>query len=135
MAGICSPFRPSSTCPIVFLNRAISSLAKPANNGQQPPYFLSYSVTEGHTLEINAQFGAIVSSSVRDGRIADVVVRVGDELGYPDEQTEEQDHRGEEIGCERVLDAGEDGCGGKEEEDAGRDGPEHPAGSPASPPG
>ena len=60
------------------LNRAMSSLAKPANNGQLPPYFLSYSVTEAHTLEISAQFGAIVSTGGRDGRVADVVVRVGD---------------------------------------------------------
>jgi TldD protein len=60
------------------LKRAMTMLAKPASGQQQAPYFISYSVTEGHTLTIGAEYGGIVTSGGRDGRVADVVVRVGD---------------------------------------------------------
>lgn len=59
------------------LSRAMASLGKsPAES--LPPYFLSYSVTDGYTVRIAAQYGALLSSAANRQRSADVVVRVGD---------------------------------------------------------
>ncbi len=81
------------------LHRAFTSLGKPANavaplssfsqadakggtatspaSDQQPPYFLSYSVSDVSFVSIRAQFGGLVDSSSGRTRIADVQVRVG----------------------------------------------------------
>lgn len=59
------------------LQRAVSNLGK-GTETQQPPYFLSYSVDDVHTVSITAQFGALVASQQNHQRVADVQVRVGD---------------------------------------------------------
>jgi TldD protein len=56
------------------LNRASTSLAKTA----QPPYFISYSVDDTHTLVVVGVEGALVNSTSDHSRIADISVRVGD---------------------------------------------------------
>src|SRR5580698_8427859 len=75
------------------LHRAFSSLGKagPGATGldktgagktgddkQQPPYFLSYSVSDASAVTIRAQYGALVESSANQARVGDVQVRVGD---------------------------------------------------------
>jgi predicted Zn-dependent protease len=57
------------------LNR---SLAGFKSKGDPAPYFLSYGVTEEHSVEISASYGAIKTSSNEKTRRLDVDVRVGD---------------------------------------------------------
>lgn len=59
------------------LHRAATSLGK-GGDGQQPPYFLSYSVSDLHSISMTAQFGGLVASQENHRRVADVQVRVGD---------------------------------------------------------
>lgn len=49
-----------------------------SSEDQQPPYFLSYSVTDAYVTGITAQYGALIASQQNHGRMADVLVRVGD---------------------------------------------------------
>jgi TldD protein len=65
------------------LHRAFSSLGRqPSGKGdgdqQQPPYFLSYSVSDASYVGIRAQYGALVESTANRIRVADVQVRLGD---------------------------------------------------------
>jgi predicted Zn-dependent protease len=63
------------------LHRAFTSLGKAAAAGdekQLPPYFLSYAVSDASSVAIQAQFGALVSSSASHVRFADVQVRLGE---------------------------------------------------------
>jgi TldD protein len=65
------------------LHRAFSSLGKqpsgkPDGDQQQPPYFLSYSVSDSSYVGIRAQYGALVESTANRIRVADVQVRLGD---------------------------------------------------------
>ena len=65
------------------LHRAFSSLGRQAAgkgdaDQQQPPYFLSYSVSDASYVGIRAQFGALVESTANRIREADVQVRLGD---------------------------------------------------------
>ena len=65
------------------LHRAFSSLGrlpsgKPDGDQQQPPYFLSYSVSDASYVGIRAQYGALVESTANRIRVADVQVRLGD---------------------------------------------------------
>jgi hypothetical protein len=65
------------------LHRAFSSLGrlpsgKPDGDQQQPPYFLSYSVSDASYVGIRAQYGALVQSTANRIRVADVQVRLGD---------------------------------------------------------
>ncbi|MDE3202258.1 MAG: peptidase U62 [Acidobacteriota bacterium] len=62
------------------LNRAFHALghqpgADPAK--QLPPYFMSYSVSDAHQVNIRAEYGALVSSADDQARIADVQIRIG----------------------------------------------------------
>jgi predicted Zn-dependent protease len=70
------------------LHRAFTSLGRDgagdgakagAGTGQKqtPPYFLSYAVSDSSDVAIEAQYGALVSSSANHVRVADVQVRVG----------------------------------------------------------
>ncbi|NUQ28235.1 MAG: peptidase U62 [Acidobacteriaceae bacterium] len=57
------------------LNRAMDSLGK---GEQQPhPYFISYEVADASSLNLVAQYGAIVTTSQGHRRVADVQVRIG----------------------------------------------------------
>ena len=65
------------------LHRAFTSLGRQETGNQEsskqlPPYFLSYAVSDASFVSIQAQYGAVVASSVSQLRIADVQVRVGD---------------------------------------------------------
>jgi len=63
------------------LDRAFTLLGKAAaadDEKQVPPYFLSYTVSDASYVAIQAQYGAIVSSSANRARVADVQVRLGD---------------------------------------------------------
>jgi len=65
------------------LHRAFTSLGRETtgnqeSNKQMPPYFLSYAVSDANFVQIQAQYGAVVASSVSHVRVADVQVRVGD---------------------------------------------------------
>ena len=65
------------------LHRAFSSLGRQAAgkgdaDQQQPPYFLSYSVSDASYVGIRAQYGALVESTANRIRVADVQVRLGD---------------------------------------------------------
>jgi len=65
------------------LHRAFTSLGKSAagsqiSDKQQPPYFLSYAVSDASYVGIRAQYGALVDSSASRIRVADVQVRLGD---------------------------------------------------------
>jgi predicted Zn-dependent protease len=65
------------------LHRAFSLLGKQGAGNQEsdkqlPPYFLSYSVSDTSSVEIQALFGGLVSSSANHLRVADVQVRIGD---------------------------------------------------------
>lgn len=59
------------------LHRAAASLGK-GGEGQAPPYYLSYSISDVRSVSITAQFGALISSQQNQQRVADVQVRVGD---------------------------------------------------------
>jgi TldD protein len=69
------------------LHRAMNRLGKPdpsaqdpakQKDGQQPPYYLSYSAHDQYELNIMAEQGALVTSESSHARAADVVIRVGD---------------------------------------------------------
>jgi predicted Zn-dependent protease len=60
------------------LHRAFTSLGKTGDDKQQPPYFLSYAVSDASAVTVRAEYGALVESSANHERIADVQVRVGD---------------------------------------------------------
>jgi predicted Zn-dependent protease len=63
------------------LHRAMTELGStPVANAKTPaikPYFVSYAVADAETVSISAQYGAIVSSTGRHSRVADVQVRLG----------------------------------------------------------
>jgi TldD protein len=59
------------------LNRAFTSLGKQGDDKQLPPYFLSYEVSDETEVAIQAQFGALVTSSQAHFRVAGVQVRIG----------------------------------------------------------
>jgi predicted Zn-dependent protease len=59
------------------LNRAFTSLGKQGDDKQLPPYFLSYEVSDETEVGIQAQFGALVTSSQAHIRVAGVQVRIG----------------------------------------------------------
>jgi predicted Zn-dependent protease len=72
------------------LKRAMSSLGSDGTGSQQPkPYFLSYAVSDATGMSINAQHGAITSSSGTHRRSVDVQVRIGS----PQEDNTHGDHR------------------------------------------
>ncbi|HTW62188.1 MAG TPA: metallopeptidase TldD-related protein [Terracidiphilus sp.] len=60
------------------LERAFAQLGKQGADKQQPPYFISYSVSDADYASIQAQYGALVASEHERVREADVQVRVGD---------------------------------------------------------
>jgi predicted Zn-dependent protease len=60
------------------LHRAFTSLGKQGDDKQLPPYFLSYAVSDATVVAIQAQYGALVSSSANHVRVADVQVRLGE---------------------------------------------------------
>ena len=45
---------------------------------QTPPYFLSYELTDNHSIQVSASFGALMSSDDRRTRLLDIDLRVGD---------------------------------------------------------
>lgn len=76
------------------LHRAFTSLGRQTAgasdaDGQLPPYFLSYSVSDADMVTIRAQYGALVNSSSNHMRFADVQVR----LGSPALDNTHGDHR------------------------------------------
>ncbi|MGB6191204.1 MAG: metallopeptidase TldD-related protein [Terracidiphilus sp.] len=76
------------------LHRAFTSLGRQTAgasdaDGQLPPYFLSYSVSDADMVTIRAQYGALVNSSSNHVRVADVQVR----LGSPALDNTHGDHR------------------------------------------
>ena len=60
------------------LHRAFTSLGKQGDDKQLPSYFLSYAVSDATVVAIQAQYGALVSSSANHVRVADVQVRLGE---------------------------------------------------------
>lgn len=42
-----------------------------------PPYFLSYEITESHSVSVSGAFGALTDSSENRGRLLDIDLRVG----------------------------------------------------------
>jgi TldD protein len=60
------------------LHRAMSMLGKGSTDGQQPPYFISYSAHDDYSVAISAQQGALLASDTNHARAVDIVVRVGD---------------------------------------------------------
>jgi predicted Zn-dependent protease len=76
------------------LHRAFTTLGhEPGKDNQLPPYFLSYSVADADAVTIQAQYGALVSSTANHVRIADVQVR----LGSPVLDNTHGDHRGSAV--------------------------------------
>jgi TldD protein len=75
------------------LQRAFSLLGKQDSAKQQPPYFLSYAIHDTEMTLINAQYGALVSSSGSHARSADVIVRIG----APSLDNTHGDHRGSAV--------------------------------------
>ncbi|MDP9039696.1 MAG: metallopeptidase TldD-related protein [Acidobacteriota bacterium] len=72
------------------LRRAMSSLGSETPGSEQPkPYFLSYAVSDGSSVTITAQHGAIVGSNGTHRRSVDVQVRIGS----PAEDNTHGDHR------------------------------------------
>jgi predicted Zn-dependent protease len=67
---------PSSSSALTAA-KSSNEITSTSNDQQQPPYFLSYSVSDASYVSIRAQFGALVDSSSGRTRIADVQVRVG----------------------------------------------------------
>ena len=57
------------------LSRSMKGLGE---NGNQPPYFISYDITETKNIMIIASYGALRHSSAEHSRLLDVEVRVGD---------------------------------------------------------
>ena len=60
------------------LHRAFTSLGKQGDDKQLPSYFLSYAVSDATVVAIQAQYGALVSSSANHVRVADMQVRLGE---------------------------------------------------------
>ncbi len=85
------------------LNRAFRLLGKQDPDKQLPPYFLSYSVAEASSVAIQAQFGALVSSTSDHIRVADVQVRIGS----PKLDNTHGDHRSSAV-TTTVLPLGDD---------------------------
>src|SRR5579884_3803190 len=56
------------------LTRSFQNLKKT----QTPPYFLSYELTDNHSIQVSASFGALMSSDDRRTRMLDIDLRVGD---------------------------------------------------------
>jgi TldD protein len=71
------------------LSRAMGSLGSSTDSQQPKPYFLSYSVADTDSLNIFAQYGAIVSSNESRRRTADVQMRIGTR----DQDNTHGDHR------------------------------------------
>ena len=55
------------------LTRSFQNLKKT----QVPPYFLSYELTDNHSIQVTASFGALMSSDDRRSRLLDIDLRVG----------------------------------------------------------
>jgi TldD protein len=60
------------------LGKTRAENVKATGDAQLPPYFLSYSASDVRSVNIMAQFGALVSSEHEHTRSVDVLVRVGD---------------------------------------------------------
>ena len=60
------------------LGKTRAENVKATGDAQLPPYFLSYSAADVRSVNIMAQFGALVSSEHEHTRSVDVLVRVGD---------------------------------------------------------
>ncbi|OGW27200.1 MAG: hypothetical protein A2X59_03240 [Nitrospirae bacterium GWC2_42_7] len=56
------------------LNRSLENLKKTP----VPPYFLSYEITENHSIRISSSFGALTESNDNRTRVLDIVLRLGD---------------------------------------------------------
>ncbi len=56
------------------LTRSLANLKKTP----QPPYFLSYQLTDNHGVQVSASFGALTGSNDRTTRLLDLDLRVGD---------------------------------------------------------
>jgi TldD protein len=56
------------------LTRSLANLKKTP----QPPYFLSYQLTDNHGIQVSASFGALTGSNDRTTRLLDLDLRVGD---------------------------------------------------------
>jgi len=73
------------------LHRAFTSLGN--GEKQQPPYFISYAVSDASVVAIRAEYGALVANSSNRVRVADVQVR----LGSPSLDNTHGDHRGSAV--------------------------------------
>jgi predicted Zn-dependent protease len=71
------------------LHRAMSSLGKEGDPNQPRPYFLSYAVDDATSVNIAAEYGAIITSGQGRARTVDVQLR----LGSPAEDNTHGDHR------------------------------------------
>lgn len=75
------------------LHRAMSSLGKGSTDGQQPPYYISYSAHDVYAVDVAAQQGALLDSEANHARLVNVVIRVGG----PKLDNTHGDHRGSAV--------------------------------------
>src|SRR5919108_1928323 len=79
--GVVAPAQAQSRAASPVLDAMRTELARSlATFKGQPssPYFLSYEISEAHTLNVAGSFGAVTQSSERRHRALDVDLRVGD---------------------------------------------------------
>src|ERR1019366_4806961 len=71
---------PAANLPAATAQKETSKAAdkKPAAAPPQPPYFISYSISDASEVSIRAQYGALTDSSDSHSRVGNVVVRIGD---------------------------------------------------------
>lgn len=72
----------------------------------QPPYFISYSVTDAHAGEIMASFGSLIRSDTTRSRMLSADVRVGDygfDDSHPSEEAEDMRFMGMNRGANTQL--------------------------------
>jgi TldD protein len=71
------------------LHRAMDSLGTTGSSTQPKPYFLSYAVADDESVNMAAQYGAIISTNQTHHRTADVQIRIGE----PARDNSHGDHR------------------------------------------
>ena len=69
---------PKNATPVLAAMRAELAHSTTAFTSQsQPPYFLSYEITENRRVSVNSSFGALMASTENTTRVLDIDLRVG----------------------------------------------------------
>ena len=82
LAGISAAQEPSDPV-LVALKQELTRSFQNLKKTKEPPYFLSYELTDNHAIQINASFGALTSSDDHRTRVLDIDLRVGDYVRKP----------------------------------------------------